>query len=82
MKNRLKTQGIDLEINNDVKEYLAKYGYDPQYGARPVRRIIRRKILAGLSRYILEHPNTNKIIGSMDENKVEFRSIKKSRQAA
>ena len=76
MKKRLETQDIEMDIHDAVKEYLVKNGYDPQYGARPICRIIRREILAGLSRYLLEHPESNQIAVSMDGNKVEFHSVK------
>ena len=82
MKKRLKKQDIDLVIHDDVKEYLAKNGYDPNYGARPISRIIRREILAGLSRYLLENPDINKITISMYGKNVGFNSSRKNMQAA
>lgn len=42
---RLKTKDITLVISPEVFSYLAKEGYNPQYGARPLRRIIQTKIL-------------------------------------
>ena len=81
MKKRLQRENIEIEIQDNVKEHLVKNGYDPQYGARPVSRIIRREILAGLSRYLLEQPEINQIEVKMDENIVEFYSTKKSQKA-
>ncbi len=43
--DRLKAKDITLEISQDVYPYLAKEGYNPQYGARPLRRLIQNKIL-------------------------------------
>jgi len=82
MKKRMKNQNIEIDIHDAVKEYLVKNGYDPQYGARPICRIIRREILVGLSRYLLEHPESIQIAVSMDGNKVEFHSVKLKQQAA
>ena len=82
MKKQLERQGIEIAINNDVKKYLVKNGYDPQFGARPVNRIIRRKILAGLSRYLLEHPEKEQVTVSMDENIIKFHSSTPKQQAA
>lgn len=45
VKNRLKDKNIDLEISSEVLSYLAKEGYTPQYGARPLKRLVQNKIL-------------------------------------
>ena len=58
---RLAEQNIKLEVDQNVKDYLVKNGYVPEYGARPINRIIKREILAELSKYILEHPEENKL---------------------
>ncbi len=49
LRNRLKTQGMDIVITSEVKDYLAQAGYDPDYGARPLRRLIQREIESPLS---------------------------------
>ncbi|KXK27335.1 MAG: ATP-dependent Clp protease ATP-binding subunit ClpC [candidate division WS6 bacterium OLB20] len=49
----LHAQGITLEITDAALEKLAELGYDPQYGARPLRRIIQREIENEISRRIL-----------------------------
>jgi len=55
--NRLKlsveTQGMTLDVTPDAKEVLAKEGFDPQYGARPLRRAIQRLIEDPLSELLL-----------------------------
>ena len=58
---RLAEQNITLEVDQSVKDYLVKNGYVPEYGARPINRIIKREILAELSKHILEHPEENKL---------------------
>lgn len=45
VKQRLSEKEISLEINPSAYEYLAKEGYDPKYGARPLKRLIQNKIL-------------------------------------
>tara|TARA_B100000508_G_scaffold36077_1_gene27893 strand:+ start:8468 stop:11218 length:2751 start_codon:yes stop_codon:yes gene_type:complete len=42
---RLAKKEIGLAVSNDVKKYLAEKGYDPKFGARPLRRLIQSKIL-------------------------------------
>lgn len=50
----VKEQGIFLDFNPEALKRLAKLGYDPAFGARPLRRVIDEKIRAPLSRAILE----------------------------
>lgn len=45
VKERLASKEIKLDVNSGVYEYLAKEGYSPQYGARPLKRLIQNKIL-------------------------------------
>ena len=54
LMKRLLSKKIDLEINPKVKEFLANKGYDPHYGARPLKRIIQRYIQDPLALQILE----------------------------
>src|SRR5690554_153896 len=49
----LEKQNIVLDATDQALEYLAKKGYDPQYGARPVKRVIQREVLNELSKEIL-----------------------------
>ena len=48
-KKLASAQNIELEIEKSVKEFLAEEGYDPQFGARPLRRVIQREIETPLS---------------------------------
>lgn len=49
----LSEQGFTLEATPDAIEWLAQLGYDPQFGARPVKRLFQRKVLNELSKQIL-----------------------------
>ncbi len=46
---RLKGKDITLEVTTEVYDYLAKEGYDPKFGARPLKRIIQSKILTPIA---------------------------------
>ncbi len=50
---RLAEKHIDLQISPAVYEYLAKEGYNPQYGARPLRRLIQSKILTPVANLLI-----------------------------
>ena len=45
--------GIDLEASEEALDWLAQLGYDPQFGARPLKRVIQKRILNELSKQIL-----------------------------
>jgi ATP-dependent Clp protease ATP-binding subunit ClpB len=54
LAKRLEQQKITLELSDSAKQHLAREGYDPVYGARPLRRTIQKEILDPLSIDILE----------------------------
>jgi ATP-dependent Clp protease ATP-binding subunit ClpB len=54
LSKRLEQQKITLDLSNSAKQLLAREGYDPVYGARPLRRTIQKEILDPLSIDILE----------------------------
>jgi ATP-dependent Clp protease ATP-binding subunit ClpB len=51
---RLTSRNITLELTDAAKKFLVKEGYDPAYGARPLKRVIQREILDPLSLDILD----------------------------
>ena len=62
IKKMLATNGVTLEVTPAALGYLAKEGYNPEFGARPVKRVLQRMVLNRLSKDILaqkvdrEHP--------------------------
>jgi ATP-dependent Clp protease ATP-binding subunit ClpB len=53
LKKLVLDNGIVLEFTDYAIDYLAENGYDPQFGARPLKRLIQREIVNGLSKKIL-----------------------------
>jgi len=53
VRDRLASKNIILEITKDALNYLAKEGYNPHYGARPLNRLIQNKILNPVASYII-----------------------------
>jgi ATP-dependent Clp protease ATP-binding subunit ClpB len=53
LQGRLKDQQIEISINDDAKEFIAINGFDPNYGARPLKRYIQRNIETKLARVII-----------------------------
>ena len=54
INQRLKEKDLKLEYSEKVKNYLAEKGFDPDYGARPLKRVIQREILDSLAKNLLE----------------------------
>jgi len=72
LKNRLKEKKIDLTVTPRAKEILAERGFDPQYGARPLKRTIQKYIQDPLALQMLEGK-----IKEKDHIKVEFNDKQK-----
>jgi len=53
VRERLESKEISLELSDEALEYLAKEGYNPQYGARPLKRLIQNKILNQVASLII-----------------------------
>ena len=66
---------INLSTTDEVVEYLAEIGYDPQFGARPIKRVIQKQVLNQLSKDILAGKVSAGDLVVMDvfENDVVFR---------
>jgi len=77
VQNRLKDQSIKLKVDQKVKKFLAKDGYDPEFGARPLRRLIQKRIENPLSSYVLKgkFKRGDKILVKLGEKK-EFKFSK------
>ncbi len=54
LRERLKEKGIDIEINNDVLLFITELGYNPIYGARPLKRVIQKELENEIAKYILK----------------------------
>ena len=54
LRPRLEERHIDLHLSDAAKEFLANQGYDPQFGARPLKRVIQKEVENRMARAILE----------------------------
>jgi len=76
IQKRLTEVGIKLQISEQALNRLAKLGYDPQFGARPLKRVIQREILNELSKQILSGKvNKDSVIFVEMKNEVEFEFV-------
>jgi ATP-dependent Clp protease ATP-binding subunit ClpB len=78
LKERLHDKKIDIELSQEAKKLLAERGYDPVYGARPVKRTIQRDIQNPLAQKILEgkYKEGDKIkVGVNDKKEFVFKKM-------
>ncbi|MEO9531139.1 MAG: ATP-dependent chaperone ClpB [Crocinitomicaceae bacterium] len=78
LQDRLKESHIELTATEEALEWLALEGYDPQYGARPVKRVMQRDLINQLSKDLLAGKigADSKVILDMFEGKLVFRQAK------
>ncbi|WP_185870470.1 ATP-dependent chaperone ClpB [Blattabacterium cuenoti] len=77
----LLNKNIHIETTNEAIEYLSEKGYDPHFGARPLKRVIQHDILNNLSKKILQgriHNNTKIVVDFFKEKGIVFRQQSES----
>ena len=71
---RLESQNLKIEVTDEVKDYLGDAGYSEAYGARPLRRLIQKRIEDGLAEEILsgKYSEGDKIVLKLKDEKIVF----------
>jgi ATP-dependent Clp protease ATP-binding subunit ClpC len=75
LEQRMKVQGYTIEVDTKAVNVLAKLGFDPEYGARPVRRAVQEKIEDEIAEHILKgifHPGDTIRIVKKGEDGLDF----------
>jgi ATP-dependent Clp protease ATP-binding subunit ClpB len=70
---KIESKEITLEVSDQAVEAIAKIGFDPDFGARPIKRVIQRKVVNELSKKLLSGEITTGdavLIDAFDENVV------------
>ena len=78
IQDRLSEAGIEIDATQEVLDYLGEVGFDPQYGARPLKRTMQRLVLNELSKQILSGyvKNDSAVLVDLDaENQIYFKNI-------
>lgn len=78
LSKRLKEQGIELEITEAAQDKITTEGYEPEYGARPLRRAIQKHVEDRLSEELLkgEVLDGQHVIFDVEDNEFVVRSTK------
>ncbi|MFA5641444.1 MAG: AAA family ATPase [Bacteroidales bacterium] len=76
VKAKIKEMGVTLEFTDSALTYLAKKGYDPAYGARPVKRILQRELINELAKSLLEGSinKENPVVVDLSGGSLSFRN--------
>ena len=61
MVTNVKQQGLVCKVNESLRKFIIDMGYQPEYGARPIRRIIQSDIMPEISRTMLQFPDKKEI---------------------
>jgi ATP-dependent Clp protease ATP-binding subunit ClpB len=78
IQKRMNENGIKVEATNEVLEKLGELGYEPQFGARPLKRVMQRMILNELSKDILSgkvKKDSVILISLDDQDKIQFENV-------
>ena len=75
LKLKLKEMGIQLVLTPDAFDHILELGYDPFFGARPVKRVIQKQVLNELSKALLAQniDKTKNVVMDMFDGKIVFR---------
>ncbi len=84
VQDTLKEMGIEIDASEEALDWLSQLGYDPQFGARPLKRVIQKRILNELSKEILSGKidKDSKIRLDVFDNHFVFINAAESKEAA
>lgn len=76
VQKMLQGNGIDLQLTDKAVDFLTRMGYDPEFGARPVKRAIQHYLLNDLSKKLLsqEVDRTRPIVVEANDNALMFKN--------
>ncbi len=78
VQKRLADHNITLIVTDAVKQYLADKGYDPEYGARPLRRVVQNEVEDALSDGLLSgriQDNTHVLVDLGEDGRILFKTV-------
>jgi len=77
IKNRLQEHGLDVELSPEARNWLAQVGFDPNFGARPLRRALQKYVESPLSVSLLsgEFRQGDRVLVEIENNRPVFRKL-------
>jgi ATP-dependent Clp protease ATP-binding subunit ClpB len=75
LKKQLKEKDINLVITDEAFDWITETGYDPYFGARPIKRVIQKQVLNELSKALLSGTidKTQNVVMDIFDGKIIFR---------
>ncbi|MFJ6413610.1 ATP-dependent Clp protease ATP-binding subunit [Terribacillus saccharophilus] len=70
LTKNMEEEGYQLEVTEAAKHFLAKKGYDPRFGARPLRRVIQDQVEDKITDYILEEENVSSMVVDLVDEQI------------
>lgn len=75
-EEKLSSKGITLKVTADAKKKLAELGYQPEFGARPLRRVIQDKVEDQITDLILDHDEISEIKVGISKGEISVEKVK------
>jgi ATP-dependent Clp protease ATP-binding subunit ClpB len=69
-ERRMTSKDIQITITNPAIDLIAKEGYEPEFGARPLKRAIQQLVIVPVSRHLLTHPNSKNITINVKDDQI------------
>jgi ATP-dependent Clp protease ATP-binding subunit ClpE len=73
LEEMLKEQKMTLSVSFEAKEKLASLGFNPTFGARPLRRVIQEQLEDKITDFILEDPDTKDLVAVLEDDQIKIR---------
>ena len=82
LTQRLTQQGLKVSASNEAVAALAKWGFDPEYGGRPVKRVIQKKVLNAFSKELLagKIDTSKSILVDYFDDQIIFRNTENTKE--
>ena len=76
LKQRLQNRKVTLELTSNAREFLAEKGFSPEYGARPLKRIIEKLLVNPLSTMLIEgkYKEGSTVVADVKNKEVVFKN--------
>ena len=73
--NRMKDNDVELSFSDKAIEKISKEGFDPNFGARPMKRHIQREVESKLARFVIANPDCKKILVDVENDDYVIRDV-------
>ncbi len=72
LEKRLKEQQVTVIVDDKVIKKIAEWGYSPEFGARPLKRIIQQKLAVPISQQLLKNPNGRTLKATVEKTSIKI----------